>query len=298
MERYRFALRPKWILSHLFVLLLIVTMINLGLWQLRRLDQRKAYNRTYTERTEAKPVPLRNLVTPKMTDDQIGNTQYRRVEVAGRYVPDEEVLIRSRTQNDAPGSWIVTPLRMDDGTTVLVNRGWMQNEGRYESVPEKLRAPTYRVDIVGLAMKSEKRGTFGPKDPKTGTLLNMARIDVPRIQQQVSGTLDPMFVQLQKQDPATGERPAPVEPPTLDEGPHFSYAVQWFTFTTVAIVGYPLILRRRARELELEALDDESGDSSDDVDPDGPDPSDEPGAHDPRLDPVDGRGHPSPPTAT
>ena len=42
--------------------------------------------------------------------------------------------------------------------------------------------------------------------------------------------------------------PAPVPVPTMDEGPHFSYAVQWFIFSTVAVVGYPLILRKRAAE--------------------------------------------------
>jgi surfeit locus 1 family protein len=283
-ERYRFALRPKWILSHVFVLVLIVTMINLGLWQLRRLDQRRAYNRHYTERTEAAPVPLDQLVQPTMTDAEIDAAEYRRVEVSGRYVPDQEVLIRSRSQNDAPGSWVVTPLRTADGTTILVNRGWIANEGRFDSVPDEMRAPSEPVDVVGLVRTSQQRGSFGPRDPATGTLTNLARVDVPRIQQQVPDRLDPVYLQLQTQDPADGTRPAPVEPPALDEGPHFSYAVQWFIFTTVAVVGYPLILRRRARELELEALDDGPADGSD---PDGPDPDDEPGPGDPRLEPVD-----------
>jgi cytochrome oxidase assembly protein ShyY1 len=150
-----------------------------------------------------------------------------------------------------------------------------------------MRAPTGQVDVVGLVRKTEQRGSFGPKDPRTGTLTNLARVDVARVQKQVSERLDPVYVQLQSQDPAGGTRPAPVDPPALDEGPHFSYAVQWFIFATVAIVGYPLILRRRARELELEALDDESGDGPGDADPDAPDPSDRPGPGDPRLEPVD-----------
>ena len=54
--------------------------------------------------------------------------------------------------------------------------------------------------------------------------------------------------------------PEPVPAPTLDEGPHLSYAVQWFIFTTVAVVGYPLILRRRARELEVEGEPDREPD--------------------------------------
>ena len=226
-------------------------------------------------------MPVGELVQPSMSDAEIDAAEYRRVELTGRYLPDQEVLIRSRSQNDAPGSWVVTPLRMADGTTILVNRGWIGNEGRFESVPDEMRAPTGEVDVVGLVRKTEERGTFGPKDPPTGTLTNLARVDIERVQQQVPEQLDPVYVQLQSQDPADGTRPAPVEPPTLDEGPHFSYAVQWFIFATVAIVGYPLILRRRARELELEALDDGSGDGPGDADPDAPDPHDRPGPGDP-----------------
>ena len=150
-----------------------------------------------------------------------------------------------------------------------------------------MRAPTGEVDVVGLVRKTEQRGRFGPKDPPTGTLTNLARVDVGRVQQQVP------------ERARAGVRPAAVtgsggrdssgagRPPALDEGPHFSYAVQWFIFATVAIVGYPLILRRRARELELEALDDGSGDGPGDGDPDAPDPHDRPGPGDPRLEPVD-----------
>ena len=44
MSSYRFALRPRWLLSHLLIVVLVVVMISLGFWQLRRLDERKTYN--------------------------------------------------------------------------------------------------------------------------------------------------------------------------------------------------------------------------------------------------------------
>jgi len=57
-----------------------------------------------------------------------------------------------------------------------------------------------------------------------------------------------VWLQLEAQDPAQGDTPTPVDPPALTEGPHLGYAVQWFIFTTIALVGYPLILRRRAQQ--------------------------------------------------
>ena len=67
-----------------------------------------------------------------------------------------------------------------------------------------------------------------------------------------------MWVQLTSSSPAqAGGEPEVLPLPTLDEGPHLSYAIQWFIFSTIAVVGYPLILRRKARD----------GDRPDDVAP-------------------------------
>ncbi|MCU1353485.1 MAG: hypothetical protein JWM05_2694 [Acidimicrobiales bacterium] len=289
MSRYRFALRPKWILSHLFVLVLVVAMINLGFWQLRRLQEKKDRNRRYRERTAQPVVPLSALVTTRSPAADVEADQFRRVTLRGTYRPDQEVLVRSRSQNGAPGSWVLTPLVLPDGTGVIVNRGWINNSGQLDAVPATVRAPTGTVTVIGLVQPTETRGRFGPIDPPTGRLTNLARADVARIQRQVPERLVPAWVQLQTQAPQTARavnRPRPLDPPALDEGPHLSYAVQWFIFTTVAVVGYPLILRRRAGEIEIEEADDAL---------DAPDPDDLPFDDDPRLAPVsDGPTPPAP----
>ena len=78
----------------------------------------------------------------------------------------------------------------------------------------------------------------------------LTRADVARLDQQVPEDLLPVYVQLLDQRPAVGDDdPEPLGMPELDEGPHLSYAIQWVIFSTVAVVGYPLILRRRAREI-------------------------------------------------
>jgi cytochrome oxidase assembly protein ShyY1 len=58
-------------------------------------------------------------------------------------------------------------------------------------------------------------------------------------------------LQLAEQQPdLAGDALTPVPLPPLDDGPHLSYAIQWFIFSTIALVGYPLILRRHARGRE------------------------------------------------
>lgn len=277
MSRYRFALKPKWILSHLFVLAMVVAMINLGIWQLHRLQEKRDRNARVDARLAQ---PVADVTTLAQPGDYAGaaDVEFRRGEATGTYLTDESVLVRGRSRDGAPGSWVLTPLEVSPGTAVLVNRGWIPNSGQFESVPSRYDPPTGTVTVTGLVRATETKGRFGAADPATGTLTDLARADVARVDQQVDDDLLPFTLQLQTQDPAVApDDPAPVPTPTLDEGPHLSYAVQWFTFTAMTIVVYALILRRRAREIEREELEAQL---------DEPDPEDAPGPGDPRLDPA------------
>src|SRR4051812_44603936 len=127
MARYRFALRPKWIVSHLFILLLVVTMINLGFWQLRRLHEKRSHNQVVLARAAEPQVPVRTLVQPSDSQAAVGDSEYRRVTATGHYLTGAEVLVRSRSWDTAPGSWVLTPLEFPDGSGIIVNRGWIPN---------------------------------------------------------------------------------------------------------------------------------------------------------------------------
>lgn len=281
MSRYRFALRPRWIVSHLFVAVLVAAMVWACAWQVSRLGDRKDLNATIRARTSEPVVGVETLTEPGDYASS-GALEFRRVTATGQYLTDQEVLVRSRSRDGAPGSWVLTPLELADGLAVVVNRGWISNSGQLEGVPERFAAPDGDVFVTGVVRRTETRGSLGPRDPEGGTLANLARADLARLDQQIEADVLPVYVQLDEARPAvTDVDPAPVPIPALDEGPHLSYAVQWAIFTTVALVGYPLILRRRARELEREALDGPD-------DPDGPDPRDRPAPGDPRLDPVAG----------
>lgn len=281
MTRYRFALRPRWILSHLFVLALVVAMVGACFWQLDRRQQKRDLNARVAARTSQPTVPVSRLAAAGDPYGASDGIEFRPVSATGTYVTDREVLVRGRSRNGSPGSWVVTPLALGDGVSVAVNRGWIPNSGALTEIPERYGAPTGVVTVTALVRRTETKGSFGATDPAEGTLRTLARLDVARLDRQVPGRLLPLYLQLQRQTPSVGEGdPQPVPSPDLDEGPHLSYAVQWAIFTTVALVGYPLILRRRARELEREAVEAAL---------DRPDPHDQPIPGDPRLDPVTDR---------
>ena len=288
LARYRFALRPKWILSHLFVVALVCGMIWAMFWQLDRLHQKQARNRRIMDRRTDQVVPVGQISSPAEPYSSTDAIEFRRVTATGHYRADEELFVRSRSRNSSPGSWILTPLDLGHGVAVTVNRGWVPNSGELVKVPARYKAPSGEVTVTGYVRKTETRGSFGPRDPKTGTLVDLARADVARLDQQVPEHLLPLYLQLQTQTPAIGPAdPRPVPAPELDEGPHLSYAIQWAIFSTVAVVGYPLILRRRAGEVEQEERNAEYDRLHPEAALDEPDPDDEPSSGDPRLDPVD-----------
>jgi len=241
--------RPWWIVSHLAVLALIVGMISACLWQIRRLDEKKDRNHLIEQNTAAPPVGLRPMIDAA-EQHPIERIQYRRVEVTGRFDTDHEVAIRNRTLNGAPGRWIATPLvPSDGGEAVLVVRGFAPQSIDDTDPPfEGVEPPDRDVTVVGWVQPTQTKGTFGSTDPPEGTLHELARVDVVRVEHQYHA-LAPFWLQLTAQEPPS-DAPllTPVPLPELDEGPHLGYAAQWAIFTLIALIGYPLVLRKVARQ--------------------------------------------------
>jgi len=251
---WKFARRPGWILSHLFVLACVVTFIFLANWQLNRLHGRRDVNRLIQAREQANPDPLDSLIPATATADDAADLVYRRVTVTGHYDTANQVLIRNRTRNNSdPGWWLMTPLVSDDGTTaVAVNRGWVPYAIDENGSLDQFAPPSGTVTVTGLALATQNR-VSGPYDPATGTLRTLSRVDINRWRQQVPYTFFPVYVSLQSSVPAqAGDVPEPVPAPELGDGPHLNYAGQWLIFAALTIIVYPLLLRRRARDKAVE----------------------------------------------
>ena len=224
--------RPIWILGHVVALTACLLFVRLGLWQLDRLDEKQARNDLIAARADGEPVDVREVVG---TDE----AEYRRVTATGTYEPDGEVTIRNRSLQGTVGRHVVTPLVQGDGTWLYVNRGWIALDGEVP-VP-----PPGEVELEGLLRATEVRRSIGPRDPAEGRLTELNRIDLGRLQQQVEAEVLPLW--LQQTAPET-ETPILLDPPARDEGPHLSYAIQWFLFTAVVGIGYPILLRKRMQQ--------------------------------------------------
>lgn len=242
---YRFLLRPRWLAFHLLVVTAIVVMINLGFWQLRRLDERQAFNAVVEARYDAPPQPLDSLLTPgdgAGDDEPWRLVEWRPASTSGTYLPDESLLVVNRSQNGRAGVNTVVPLDLGDGRIVLVNRGFVPQTADVPPIPAE------EVRVTGRIRVSQERRFGQLSDPADGELAEVQRLDLDRLAGQFDGELVPVYLDLIESDPAeTPPFPEPVIAPDLSEGNHLSYAVQWFIFSIAVAAGWVLAVRRSAR---------------------------------------------------
>ena len=235
----------KWLVSTFVVMAVMVVMIRLGIWQLDRLEQRRAFNTHYLEQVNAEPFNL-NL---NPTDPNLIEFEYRQVIVTGEYDHNHEVAIRNQSWENQIGVHLLTPLKMDDGkTTVLVDRGWIPLEA-YRTGNWKGFAEPGIVSVSGVIRLSQKPSFGGRPDstPLPGESLKAWNfISIPEISKQIPYPLLPVYIQ-QSPDSSWTELPYRIQPEIeITEGPHLSYAIQWFLFTAILGIGYPVFVRKES----------------------------------------------------
>jgi cytochrome oxidase assembly protein ShyY1 len=229
---YRFLFRPKWIGFRLLCILGVILMVYLSLWQFHRLDDRKAFNREVTERSSLSVVDVGTL---DISDPAA--VQWRPAGARGTYLPDEQVLIVNRSQGGVAGMNVLTPLLLDDGRAIIVNRGFIA----LNATPPA--APSGEVKVVGLLRSTEGR-TTGQAREASGELTEFFRLDIARLQEQIEPELLNVALVAEVSEPADSTTLRPVSSPELSEGSHLSYAIQWLIFATAVIVGWILAVRK------------------------------------------------------
>lgn len=206
---------------------------RLGVWQLSRLSERRAFNATLETRLAAPPVDF----TAVPSDTGAGH--YRRATARGVYLYDREIAWGARTREGSPGVNILTPVRLaGSDTVVMVNRGWAYSE-------DASTIDYTRWRERDSATVSGYLETYPATDAATNTTKVVHRLDRARIARLVGLPIAP-YLLVQTSDSALHADSVPVRMPTpiLDEGPHRSYAMQWFSFATIAVVGAVFLLRR------------------------------------------------------
>jgi len=247
-------LRPRWIAGHVLALVLVVSFVNLGFWQLRRLDHRRQVNATIDARSHLPPEALATALKPGEAP-----REFLPVSATGVYDPAHEVLLRGRSLGGMPGFNLLTPLVLDasagvwEGSAILVERGWVPYDEDAVPVTAAL-PPAGTVTLVGELHAPQSPPT-GPlaglaaHDPPTGPLVQSYYVDVTRLAPQMPYGLVPAYLILRQVQPVSPRTlPQPLPLPETDEGPHLGYAIQWFGMALVGIVGYFFLIRSTLKQ--------------------------------------------------
>jgi len=223
--------------------------VRLGFWQLDRHGEARERNAAREAQLDGPPVPLGALLARTGPDVSADDLEWHRVLLAGRWDFAGEVLIRNRMQNGRPGVHVVTPFRTGpdaDELAVLVLRGWLPAPDAMNPGPIPAPGtPAKRIEsIVGVIRPSRDGAGFPvlPAGEGEDARLSFAAIDVAAIEAEVPDSVSyaPFFVQLlpERDDTTVAmQGPVPVALPEPGNGPHLAYAVQWFAFALIALIG-------------------------------------------------------------
>jgi cytochrome oxidase assembly protein ShyY1 len=239
---YRFLLTRRWLGLLAVALLVAATCVQLGRWQLHRLEARHATNDLITGNASAPPVPAGELLSVDRGPAE--SRRYARVRATGRYDTSHQVLVRNRPHDGQVGFYVVLPLVSVDGPALLVNRGWVPAGESATDVPDVPAAPAGTVTVVGRVRPSEPASTRGGAPPPG----QVTRIDVPQIGQDLPYDVYGGYADLVREQPAPRRAPVAIDEPETSEGPHLAYAFQWFLFACLALGGYVVLARREAAD--------------------------------------------------
>jgi surfeit locus 1 family protein len=222
----------KMIGLHVFTILLVVIMVSLGFWQLRRHDERVTFNDAVRARSLTAPLSPTALLA---LDSDVANVEWFTLQASGQYLPDEDVNV---SQDGQAGIDPVSALQLDDGRILLVNRGFIPLS---QAVPA---APSGSVTVVGRVRTTDVRQRGELSDAREGDLREIQRIDLARLQDQLPGEVLPVYIDLLASNPPEAEVLSRIAAPELTLGPHLAYTVQWIVFSLCAVAAWGFIVRR------------------------------------------------------
>jgi len=239
--------RPRsWQSLLLPALLVFAVLIGLGCWQIERKAWKEALIASLSERLAAPPEALPsaadwpNLIT--------ANDEYRRFSFSGQFDYAKEALVYGaasafRPEISGPGYWSFTPVRLADGSAVVVNRGF---------VPEAMRDRAARaagevagpVAIMGAMRFADARHWFTPNDDATHNLW-FSRDPQAIAAAKGLGAVAPFYIEQEMPVPPGGV-PRPGKIVVNLPNNHLQYVVTWFGLAA-ALAGVFIVFAARGR---------------------------------------------------
>ncbi|MDO2936189.1 SURF1 family protein [Paeniglutamicibacter sulfureus] len=238
---YRFLASTRWIGWLLLVCLFATTFTFLGKWQMDRREGALTEISHVKLNYDAEPIPFAQ--AQGLFEELPNDGKWTPVALRGSYLADDQVVVRNRISGSRPGYEVLVPFRTLEGTTVIVDRGFLpignDNSGRPDAIPAP---PAGTVDVQVRLKAGEPTLDRGAPEGQ------LASVDLATYERQLgypvaTGSYGLMYLE----DPAPAAAPTQLQRPEEDEGPHLSYSFQWFAFGVLVFIGFGYAAKQQAR---------------------------------------------------
>ncbi|KUI73456.1 Cytochrome oxidase assembly protein shy1 [Cytospora mali] len=223
-----------------------VTAFLLGSWQVKRLEWKTDLIAKCEDRLVRPPLPL----PPRIDPEAVGDFDYRRVETTGRYRHDQEMLVGPRMRDGEDGYMVVTPLERKEegeGSTVLVNRGWIPKRLRDQRRRSKDSMPEGEVKVEGLLRKPWKKNMFTPDNrPDKGEfyfpdVAQMAELSGAQ-PVWIEATMDPDYMQILEYEQKGIPLGRPAELNLRNN--HAQYIFTWYSLSFATSIMLWMVIKK------------------------------------------------------
>lgn len=217
-------------------------------WQFSRNADRSEQLQLVADNYDAAPVALGDLLAPGAQMNPAD--EWRPVRLEGRYLADEQLLVRNRAHGGTAAFEQLVPFRLVDGRTFLVDRGWLP-PGNRQADPDEIPAPPTGDVVIEVRLRPEEAAPTSGRTAETG---QVPTINLGLVAEQTGPIEQGAYGLLMSESPAPATAPSPVDPPSNDPGPYLSYAVQWILFAVMGFgfITYVIVSERRLRREEAE----------------------------------------------
>lgn len=238
---YRFLFSTQWVGWLAMVIVIAAGCVGLGRWQL---DRREAVVENI-QRIEANydASPERYVPGVNGFDSFDPTREWTPVTFTGTYDVADQVIVRNRPLNGQPGYEVLTPLKLEDGTAVIIDRGWLPIGNAQAGRPDEIPVPPAgRVEVTARMKPGEPTVNRGAPEGQ------IASINLPALAEKMDYPLqDAAYGLLALERPTAAQMPIAAPKPSIDEGPHLSYSLQWFAFGVLAFIGLGYAARQQRR---------------------------------------------------
>lgn len=214
-------------------------------WQFSRRAEAVAEIEQVAKNYDASPVTIDEVSSLNAFNESF---QWRPVRLEGHYLSGNAVLVRNRPLNGQPGFLSLVPFQLTDGRLIAIERGWIPSESNY-SAPKAYPLPSDEQQVVIARVRPAE-----PSLDRQAPDGQIATINIDSLVQS-EGIKDRIFskvyARMAIESIAQGKTPKSLAKPTLDEGNHLSYALQWIMFAIMAVVALYWGIKKERQALGL-----------------------------------------------